>query len=65
MEEYRRLLHEYWPRIALWGSLALVIFWAFGKFFLWFAAKAAFKILGLLLIGIGLFFRRNLHKTNA
>lgn len=65
MEQYRRLLHEYWPRIALWGGLALLAFLFFGKFFLWFAAKAIFKIIGLLLIGIGLLFRRNQHKINA
>lgn len=65
MEEYRRLLSEYWPRIALWGGLALLAFLAFGKFFLWFTAKASLKILGLLFIGIGLLFRRKTHKINA
>lgn len=65
MEGYRRLLQEYWPKIALFAGLGAVLFFFFGKFFLWFFAKSIVKIAGLALIGIGLLFGKFKNQDTA
>jgi hypothetical protein len=63
-QEFSQLIRRFGPRIALWGGIALVLFLAFGKFFLYFAGKAVAKIVGLVLIGIGTIFGLFRRKKN-
>jgi hypothetical protein len=58
MKNYRQILEEYWPHLALYAGVGITLFLLLGKIFWWFAAKAALKILGLALIGIGFLFRK-------
>lgn len=65
MQDYRNIFDRYWPLLAFFLGIGLVVFLIWGKFLLWFFAKAAVKIVGLALIGTVLFFKKFNGKNEA